>query len=45
VPIDAQAIANVQALADLYLQAKLLRQPLTVSSGFDPGFLTVNQNS
>jgi sulfonate transport system substrate-binding protein len=40
VPIDAQAIANVQALADLYLQAKLLPQPISVNAGFDPGFLS-----
>jgi sulfonate transport system substrate-binding protein len=37
-PIDAPAIANVQALADLYVQADLLTQPLAVASGFDPKF-------
>ncbi len=39
VPIDQQSIANVQALADLYLQANLLTKPLSVSAGFDPAFL------
>jgi len=39
VPIDTQSIANVQALADLYTQAKLLTQPLSVNSGFDTSFL------
>lgn len=42
VPIDAQAIANVQALADLYVQAKLLPQPLSVNAGFDSGFLSAS---
>jgi len=40
VPIDQGAIATVQALADLYAEAKLLPQPLNVSGGFDDGFLT-----
>lgn len=40
VPIDAQSIANVQALADLYLKAKLLTQPLSVNSGFNTSFLS-----
>jgi sulfonate transport system substrate-binding protein len=39
-PIDTQAITNVQALADLYLQATLLPQPLSVSAGFDQSFLS-----
>jgi len=39
-PIDAQSIANVQALADLYVQAKLLTQPLSVAPGFATGFLS-----
>jgi sulfonate transport system substrate-binding protein len=38
-PIDAISIADVQALADLYLQAKLLTQPLSVNAGFDQSFL------
>jgi len=38
-PIDAISIADVQALADLYLQAKLLTQPLSVNVGFDQSFL------
>jgi sulfonate transport system substrate-binding protein len=39
VPIDSACIANVQALADLYVRAKLLAQPFAVDSGFDTGFL------
>jgi sulfonate transport system substrate-binding protein len=39
-PIDTQAIAAVQALADLYTEAKLLPQRLDVNGGFDGGFLT-----
>ncbi len=38
-PIDASSIASVQALADLYLQAKLLTQPLAVNAGFSAGFM------
>jgi len=36
--IDAQRIATVQQLADLYVSAKLLPDQLDVSSGFDVNF-------
>ena len=39
VPIGTDSIADVQALADLYTQAKLLPAPVTVDFAFDRPFL------